>query len=121
MVGTGNTSGSGANPAYPERRPFDKAFRDRFVYIKWDHDAKLEKAIALSLWPDAEPWVDWVKDVRKWSEKNYTKLVPSPRVTYRLAEFLGDGQDKNEVLEEILWQGDSEAKAKVLANCPLPV
>jgi cobaltochelatase CobS len=121
MVGTGNTSGSGANPAYPERRPFDKAFRDRFVYIKWDHDAKLEKAIALSLWPDAEPWVDWVKDVRKWSEKNYTKLVPSPRVTYRLAEFLGDGQDKHEVLEEILWQGDTEAKSKVLANCPLPV
>lgn len=120
MVGTGNTSGSGANPSYPERRPFDKAFRDRFVYIRWGHDNKLEKAIALSLWKDAEPWVDWVKDVRKWAEKNYTKLVPSPRITYRLAEFLGDGQDVNDVLDEILWQGDDEAKTKVLANCPLP-
>ena len=120
MVGTGNTSGSGANPSYPERRPFDKAFRDRFVYIEWNHDNKLEKAIALSLWKDAEPWVDWIKDVRKWAEKNYTKLVPSPRITYRLAEFLGDGQDRDTVLDEILWQGDNEAKQKVLANCPLP-
>lgn len=120
MVGTGNTSGQGANPSYPERRPFDKAFRDRFVYIHWDYDTKLEKAIALSIWPDSEPWVDWVKDVRKWANVNYPKLVPSPRVTFRLAEFLGDGQKVNDVLDEVLWQGDSEAKTKTLANVPLP-
>jgi cobaltochelatase CobS len=120
MVGTGNTSGQGANPSYPERRPFDKAFRDRFVYIHWDYDTKLEKAIALSLWPEAEPWVDWIRDVRKWAKENYPKLVPSPRVTFRLAEFLGDGQDVDDTLDAVLWQGDIEAKKKVVANCPLP-
>ena len=120
MVGTGNTSGSGANPSYPERRPFDKAFRDRFVYLHWSYDLKLERAIALSIWPDAEPWVDWIKEVRSWATKNYPKLVPSPRVTFRLAEFIGDGQPAEEVLEEVLWQGDHEAKTKTLANVPLP-
>ena len=52
--------------------------------------------------------------------ENYPKLVPSPRVTFRLAEFIGDGQPAEEVLEEVLWQGDHEAKTKTLANVPLP-
>lgn len=120
MVGTGNTSGAGANPSYPDRRPFDKAFRDRFIYLQWGHDTKLERAIALSLWKDADPWVDWVLSVRRWAEKNYTKLVPSPRITFRLAEFLGDNRPVKETLSAVLWQGDTEAESKILANCPLP-
>ena len=120
MVGTGNTNGAGANPSYPERRTFDKAFRDRFTYLEWNYDEKLEKAIAVGYSKEAEKYADWIFKVRKWAIANYPKLVPSPRVTFRLAESIGYGDAAGDVLDEILWQGDTEAKSKVLANCPLP-
>lgn len=120
MVSTGNTSGAGANPMFPERRPFDKAFSDRFVYIHWGYDTKLERAIAKSFYEDCDGYVDWVIQVRKYAEKNYPKLLPSPRVTYRLAMMLAEGDDVETILDEVYWKGDKEAKDKILANCPLP-
>lgn len=120
MVGTGNTSGKGANPSYPERRPFDAAFGDRFIYLQWNYDEKLERQIALAINPEAGKWVKWVQKARAWAEKNHPRFVPSPRSTFRLAELsLGSTFDTEELLDAIVWRGDSELASKVLANCPL--
>jgi cobaltochelatase CobS len=121
MVGTGNTCGRGANPSYPERRPFDSAFADRFTYIEWNYDEKLERKIALAINENCEAWVEWVQDVRKWASKNNPRFVPSPRATFRIARFLKDGQAKQEeILDGAMWRGDDELRKKVLMNCPLP-
>jgi dynein-related subfamily AAA family protein len=123
LVGTGNTSGRGANPSYPERRPFDQAFADRFIYIEWGYDEKLELAIAVALHQESRPYVKWVQKVRGWAIKNYPRLVPSPRVSFRIAESLAAENDKlsiDTILDCALWRGDADAKDKVLANIPLP-
>ncbi len=121
MVGTGNTCGRGANPSYPERRPFDSAFADRFTYLEWNYDEKLERKIALAINPDSDKWIEWVQDVRRWATKNHPRFVPSPRATFRIARFLKDGQAKQEeILDGAMWRGDSELSKKVLINCPLP-
>ena len=120
LVGTGNTSGKGANPSYPERRPFDSAFGDRFQYIQWEYDRKLERKIALAFNPNCEDWVTWVHDVRKWAEKNHPRFVPSPRATIRIAKGLAAKRDIDVILDSALWRGDSEIRTKVLANCPIP-
>ena len=120
LVATGNTSGKGANPSYPERRPFDAAFADRFVFLEWGYDEKLEKKITLAMNPEAGKWVSWVREVRKWAAKNHPRFVPSPRATFRLAELsIGSVMSQNELLDAVLWRGDTELASKVLANCPI--
>lgn len=121
LIGTGNTSGAGANPAYPERRPFDQAFGDRYLYLQWNYDEKLEKQIALSINKEADQWVRWVQSVRKWAKANHPRFTPSPRSTFRLAEFVEDkAVDRDILLDSVMWRGNDELKSKVLANCPLP-
>ncbi len=125
MVGTGNTSGRGANPSYPERRPFDAAFSDRFVYIEWGYDEELEKRIALNTCPTAAPLVEWVHKIRAWAVEEYPRLVPSPRCTYRLANVLqaisqGEPLSFSEALDSIIFKGDHEAREKVFSNFEMP-
>ena len=45
---TGNTSGWGANPMFPERRPLDAAFRRRFAFIEWGYDEAFERRLTLA-------------------------------------------------------------------------
>ncbi len=121
MVGTGNTNGRGANPSYPERRPFDAAFADRFVFLAWGYDEKLEKQIALAINPECGKWVKWVQSVRKWAQKNNPRFVPSPRAVFRIAEFSKGAQFSiDAMLDATVWRGDEELKNKVIANHPIP-
>lgn len=121
VVGCGNTSGRGAHPAFPERRPFDWAFADRFFYVEWQYDLDLEKNIALAINPNSRPLVSWVQGARKFVEENRIKLLLSPRASYTLAELSLDPEFTDDLLLDGVMKGiDHTAKEKVLANYPFP-
>lgn len=122
LIGTGNTSGRGANPSYPERRPFDAAFADRFCYLAWDYDEALERQIALSLCPAAGPWVEWVQAIRAWTRDNLPRMVPSPRVSIKIARYLAHGEiDRETALDAAFFRGvDPDSREKVLRVKGLP-
>jgi cobaltochelatase CobS len=120
MVACGNTDGSGANPAYPERRQFDQSFGDRFTYIKWEYDEKLEDRICAAIHPDGEKWASWVQAVRKWAKANYPSFTPSPRVSIRIATFLHLDGPVEKRLDAACWHGNEDLAKKAIANNPLP-
>lgn len=121
VVATGNTCGRGANPQYPDRRPFDSAYAKRFTYLAWGYDEKLERKVALAINPDADAWVNWMVRLRGWVDSTKSRLIASPRETYRIVEDMRDGFPVNIALNGALWNGDTELEKKALAANPLPV
>ena len=121
VVATGNTAGRGANPQFPERRPFDSAFCERFTFIEWDYDRALEEAITLAINPNAVQWLNWVRNVRDYAKKNHPKLIVSPRASFRGAEYLKDSKWSTEdIAEAVLFKGiDKDTKTAVLNAHPV--
>jgi cobaltochelatase CobS len=66
LVATGNTNGKGGNAMFPERRPFDAAFSERFVFLRWEYDENLEHALTMAHNPNASGWLMWVRQVRDY-------------------------------------------------------
>jgi energy-coupling factor transporter ATP-binding protein EcfA2 len=121
MIATGNTAGRGANPAYPERRPFDAAFGDRFVYLPVGYDEKLERKVALTYNANAGEWVSWVQRVRKYALANSPRLLVSPRSSFVGADLLGAGFSVEDTAHAVLFKGiDTDTIAKVIASNPYP-
>lgn len=126
VIATGNTAGNGPTLAFPERRPLDRAFRDRFVFLAWAYAPDHERAIARTIVGDAgtalaEAWAAWVHAVRDYCATAYPALTCSPRAIYAGVRLL-DALDTHEVADAVLFQGvaDSAVKAKILTACPLP-
>ena len=122
LVATGNTTGRGGNAMFPERRPFDAAFQERFTYLEWDYDQKLEMAIALSVNPKAKPWVEWIKNVRAFCRKNHPRVIVSPRASFKGAKYIFDTVfSVEEIAEMVIWKGnDSDTVKSILSAWPLP-
>ncbi len=121
LVGTGNTAGHGSNPAYPERRPFDAAFGDRFFYVHWDYDHRLETELAQQEHPVGAAVAAYVQAVREWARDNAPRHVPSIRTTLRLCRALRAGIDPVVALDISYFRGvDADYRQKVLANFPWP-
>lgn len=121
VVSTGNTAGRGANPQFPDRRPFDCAFSERFTFIEWDYDLNLEEAITLSINPKAGSWLKWVRAVRTYAKQNHPKLIVSPRASFRGAEYLNDsGWKPVDIAEAVLFKGiDKDTKSAILNACSI--
>ena len=66
-IATGNTTGFGHNPMFPERQVLSGAIRDRFVFLHWTYDNGFERELALSQHDNKDrtsKWVNWVQSVR---------------------------------------------------------
>lgn len=122
MIVCDNTCGRGATAQYNDRRKIDDSFRDRFKFMYWAIDEKLEREIALSINPSGKPWVDWVQSVRPYLAKHYPALLCSPRTTYGLVEDAKSNLfSAEEIVESNLFRGfDPEASTKVVRQFPLP-
>lgn len=122
VIATGNTCGKGANPQFPERRPFDAAFSERFTFLRWDYDAKLERAITLGINPGAEDWLKWVKDARKHCAEHYPRVLVSPRAAFKGAEYLKDSTlSVADIAESVVFKGtDADTVKAILTAVPLP-
>lgn len=119
---TGNTTGIGANPNFPDCRPLDMAFRDRFFFLEWDEDLAFERTIALGINSQSGSWVDWVQAVRSFIKSNNLRLVVSPRSTYKGALHLGRGSMSTETIANgVLFRGIArETVTRILAAHPYP-
>lgn len=122
LVATGNTNGRGGNPMFPERRPFDMAFAERFTFLFWDYDSALERSIALAINPKSSKWVDYIQGLRKYVQKEFPKVLVSPRASFKGAEYLKDNHlTVDQVLEAIIFKGlDKDTIKKIVSANPLP-
>jgi energy-coupling factor transporter ATP-binding protein EcfA2 len=122
LVATGNTNGRGGNPMFPERRPFDAAFAERFTFLFWDYDGELEKSVALSINPKAGNWINYVRKLRDYCNKNYPRILVSPRASFKGAEYLKDDTlNVAEIAEAVIFKGlDKETVQRITNAVPLP-
>ncbi len=120
MVATGNTVGYGANPMFPERRPMDQAFRERFVFFDWGYDELLERDIAMGINDASGRWVDWVQKVRKYAAQHFPRLAVTPRASIKGAGLLVDFSP-SEVADMVIFKGfDKDSKDRIVTAIPYP-
>ncbi len=122
LIATGNTAGRGANAMFPERRAFDSAFSERFTFLEWTYDVDMEKAITLQINNKALRWYKWVQKARKYCLVNYPRVLISPRVSYKGADYLKDKElTVSEIVEMLVFKGlDAATKAEIITKNPLP-
>jgi energy-coupling factor transporter ATP-binding protein EcfA2 len=122
LVATGNTNGRGGNPMFPERRPFDAAFAERFTFLFWDYDGELERSVALSINPNAKNWINYVKKLREYCAKNYPRILVSPRASFKGAEYLKDNKmTVADIAEAVIWKGlDKDTVGRIVSAVPYP-
>jgi len=122
VVATGNTSGRGGDQFFPERRPFDAAFAERFSFLYWDYDEALERQIALSFNPNADVWVDWIQKVRQYCKQNIIRLTVSPRASIKGAKQTRiKSQNPTTLAERVLFKGlHKDDKNRIIQNCGEP-
>jgi hypothetical protein len=124
LVATGNTCGRGANPMFPERRPFDAAFAERFTFLNWEYDTNLETAIVRAINPAdvANDWLNWIRKVRADCKTRFPRVIVSPRASFKGAEYLKDsGWPVAHIAENVLFKGlDVDTVKAILSANPLP-
>lgn len=119
-IATGNTPGFGPVPAFPDRRPLDSAFRDRFAFLEWNTDTELETKAASAQNPQGKVWAQWIQSVRKYAKTAVPKLAVTQRASIEGASLIGTFPVA-EIAEMYLFKGiDRDSVSKVLSNFPLP-
>lgn len=106
-IATGNTYGNGANRIYVGRNQLDGATTDRFVYLEWDYDLRLEAALC-----NNDEWFNRVTSVRNKVRDLGIRAIVSPRASIYGATLLQAGMNKKEVENMVLFKGLSDADRK---------
>lgn len=115
-IAAANTYGQGADRQYVGRNQLDAASLDRFVFMDWKYDEKLETALAGN-----EAWSSHVQKVRRFVEDNKIRHVVSPRASIFGAKLLAAGISREEVETVILWKGMDEATRNKITEGLKPV
>jgi len=113
-VVAGNTFGTGGSQLYVGRNTLDAAFLDRFYFLPWEVDERLELAVSQGYDvgnKEITAWVKWVQTVRaahKDLGASAPQIVISPRASMTGAKLIAAGvhAKRDPVLEEALvWRG----------------
>ncbi len=115
-IAAANTYGQGADRQYVGRNQLDAASLDRFVFMDWKYDEKLETALAGN-----EEWSSHVQKVRRFVEDNKIRHVVSPRASIFGSKLLSAGLPKEEVEAIILWKGLDEATRNKIVEGLKPI
>jgi hypothetical protein len=99
-IAAANTFGQGADRQYIGRNQLDAASLDRFVFIDWKFDEKLERELAAN-----DEWVDFVQDIRKVIVTLKIRHVVSPRASFFGAKLLAAGLSRKLVAKSVIWKG----------------
>ena len=79
---------------------------DRFTFLEWAYDLQLERSIAIAINPKAGAWVDFVQNVRAHVQANKIRMIVSPRISYKGAEYLTDDTlTKSEIADALMFKG----------------
>ncbi len=103
MVAAANTFGNGADRIYVGRNPLDGATLDRFYFIAWDYDEKLERMIAGN-----DSWVDRVQALRKGAASEKARIVISPRASINGAKLIAAGLSRDQVEQALIWKNTDQ-------------
>lgn len=116
MIASANTFGSGANRQYVGRNQLDAATIDRFAFLQWNIDNRVEEHLAVGKYGPA--WLEVVRHARKFVEEQELRIVVSPRATQRGSTLLAAGLDFNDVLHmALLSQFGNEEKQRMHNEC----
>lgn len=99
-IAAANTYGQGADRQYVGRNQLDAASLDRFVFIDWNYDENLERALAQN-----DEWVNYIQKVRKFIQENKIRHVVSTRASIYGAKLLANGVSPRIVEDSVLWKG----------------
>jgi cobaltochelatase CobS len=105
----GNTYGTGATMEYVGRNKIDAATLDRFVFMQFPYDEKLEMAIA----KDSD-WCKRVQAYRHKAEEKKVKCIISPRATFYGERLLAAGIDWRQVEEMIIFKGLNQQEIELI-------
>ena len=123
IVVTDNTCGRGGDVMFPDRRPLDSAFLDRFVMLHWDYDKALEKALVLGANSQhGISWLTWCRSAREFCRKERIRMWVTPRCAVDGASLCGrERWNIAKIADACVFKGiDKDTKAKVLTAHPLP-
>jgi cobaltochelatase CobS len=104
MIAAANTFGTGADRQYVGRSQLDAATLDRFAFIDWPYDEKLESMLA-----NNDDWTAFVRRVRNAVAKLSIRHVVSPRASIMGAKMLAAGIDRAKVEASLIWKGLTDA------------
>ena len=110
-IAAANTYGQGADRQYVGRNQLDAASLDRFVFLDWKYDEKLESKIAGN-----KKWSKYVQDVRKVVEELKIRHVVSPRASIFGSKLLSKGINRDVVEQTCLWKGMDESTIQKIKN-----
>jgi len=114
IVAGGNTRLSGGDRNYTGAVAQDASVADRFAFLSWGYDERLERALAGE---DMLDWVLFVQAVRKAAAKLRIDVLATPRASISGAALLRRGDRREDVEDETLWKGlDPTMVAKIKAE-----
>jgi len=110
VIASANTYGSGATAQYIGSQGLNAATLDRFVFLDFPYDEKLERCIA----PNA-PWARHVQAMRLKANSLGIQRVISPRATIQGGHLINSGAFTWEEVEQMtLWRNlDAVTIAKI--------
>ena len=109
MIGA-NTYGTGADRQYVGANQLDASTLDRFVFIDFGYDEKLEKLLSGNV-----KWATRVQQLRKAAAAEKARIVISPRASINGAKLLSIGWSETTVEQSVIWKGiDEELKLRIL-------
>lgn len=100
LIAAGNTYGNGASREYVGRNQLDGATLDRYAFIDWQYDNKLEMEIAIN-----KPWCALVQHVREQCSIQGIKIIVSPRATLMGEQLLKKGLTRKKVIDMVIIKG----------------
>ncbi len=105
-VVTANTIGRGGNAQYPERRQLDGAFLERFVFLSWQYDTALTRAIvSAKLGDKTDEFIQWLDEEAEELVARFPTLIVSPRA-YILGSTLKQGGFTDEqIIDMVVAKG----------------
>jgi len=111
VIAAANTTGQGADRMYVGANQLDASTLDRFVFIDFQYDTKLELLVAGDI-----KWTEYVQRVRKAAMAENVRIVISPRASIYGAKLLKAGWPWEVVENRTIWKGtDMELRNRVYA------
>lgn len=119
ILGAANTWGRGGDAQYVGRNALDAATLDRFVLatLQVDYDPDLERDLALSILEtgEAEPLLEWIRELREKIARNRLRRIASTRLVVNAASAIKAGRTLSDIQARYFQDWSADEKAKV---CP---
>ena len=117
VLGAANTWGRGGDHQYVGRNQLDAATLDRFVLstLHVEYDTQLEADLVKDSLPEdqANPLIEWVRDLRERITRNRLRRVASTRLVLNAAAAMKSGSTLEQVKARYLQDWSEDEKAKV--------